>query len=193
MPKKTAKKLILDRDAAILRQVAKPVALEELGSKKIEDLLNIMKKALHAEEDGVAIAAPQVGVSLRIFMVAGIALRLAKSKKRGVDTEEELNDLVFINPEIIKVSKKKKKMEEGCLSVRWLYGQVARHEKVTITAYNEAGEKLNVGASGLLAQIFQHEIDHLNGILFTDKAESVKDMPPDSAKASSGKPEKYER
>ncbi|MDO8565132.1 MAG: peptide deformylase [bacterium] len=174
-------KLILNRDAAVLREIAKTVDLKDIGSKKIGDLLSIMKKGLHAEEDGVAIAAPQVGSSLRIFMVSGEALRLAK-KYKGVDANEELNDLVFINPEIMKTSKKKKKMEEGCLSVRWLYGKVSRHEKVTITTYNEEGEKLTVGASGLLAQIFQHEIDHLNGILFTDKAEDVKDMPPERNK-----------
>ena len=89
-----------------------------------------------------------------------------------------MEDLVFINPEIINLSKKKRKMEEGCLSVRWLYGQVNRHEKVTIKAYDENGKLMTVGASGLLAQIFQHEIDHLNGILFIDKAENVRDLPP---------------
>ena len=183
MTKTAKKKIIFDRDAPVLRHIAAPVPLKDLGSKKIGDLLSIMKKALHGEEDGVAIAAPQVGESLRIFMVAGTALRLAKGKQRGANPEEELNDLVFVNPEIIKASKKKKKMEEGCLSVRWLYGQVSRHEKVTITAYNEAGEKVTIGASGLLAQIFQHEIDHLNGILFIDTAEDLRDLPPNHTDA----------
>jgi peptide deformylase len=86
---------------------------------------------------------------------------------------------VFINPEILKASKKKSKMEEGCLSVRWLYGNVDRHEKITISAYDEKGEKKTFGAGGLLAQIFQHEIDHLEGILFIDKAENLRDLPPE--------------
>jgi peptide deformylase len=67
-------------------------------------------------------------------------------------------------------------MEEGCLSVRWLYGKVPRSTRASITALNEKGEKISRGASGLLAQIFQHECDHLNGILFTDKADEVWEM-----------------
>lgn len=161
---------ILDRNAKVLRQVAKPVELKDIGTKKLGDILAKMKKALHAEADGVAIAAPQVGVSLRIFIVKG-----------GI-TSREPADRIFLNPEIIKISKKKKKMEEGCLSVRYLYGDVLRHEKVTIRAINEDGKLQTVGASGLLAQIFQHEIDHLNGILFTDKASNVRDIPPEQNK-----------
>ncbi|MDP2642070.1 MAG: peptide deformylase [bacterium] len=169
------KSKILQRDAAILRKIAKPVPVEEIGSKKIQAILSKMKKALHAEEDGVAIAAPQIGESLRIFVVSGEVLALDKKRKKSQTLEE---DLVFINPEIIKTSKKRKKMEEGCLSVRWLYGQVARSEKVTLKAYDENGLYIERGASGLLAQIFQHETDHLDGVLFIDKAENIRDMPP---------------
>lgn len=163
---KKQKGSILDRDAQVLRLVAKPVPMKDIGSKKLGDILAKMKRALHAEDDGVAIAAPQVGVSLRIFVVKGGVL--PKLPEDGV----------YINPEIIKSSKQKKGMEEGCLSVRWLYGEVSRHEKVTITAYDERGIKKTYGASGLLAQIFQHEIDHLDGILFIDKASNVRDLPP---------------
>lgn len=90
-------------------------------------------------------------------------------------------DLIFFNPKIIKLSKTKKKVPEGCLSVRWLYGNVSRSTKAFIEAYNEKGEKVSRGASGLLAQIFQHEIDHLNGILFIDTAEDIEDIPPEKA------------
>ncbi|MBI2086895.1 MAG: peptide deformylase [Candidatus Zambryskibacteria bacterium] len=168
---------IVGKNAAILRKIAKPVPLKDIGSKKIGSIITRMKRALHTEKDGVAIAAPQIGISLRIFVVSGEALAMVKKKK--VDPTKELNDLVFINPEIIKSSKKKKGVEEGCLSVRWLYGQVLRHEKVIIKAYDESSKAVTVGASGLLAQIFQHEIDHLNGILFTDKAENIRDLPPE--------------
>jgi peptide deformylase len=168
---------IQGKDAKVLRRVAKPVDLKEIGSKKIRDVLKVMKKALHGEEDGVAIAAPQIGESLRIFVVSARAFALTSSKKK-VLPDKEFNDLVFVNPEIIKVSKKKKNMEEGCLSVRWLYGEVERHEKITITAFDEKGVKSTFGAGGLMAQIFQHEIDHLNGVLFIDKAENVRDLPP---------------
>ncbi len=87
-------------------------------------------------------------------------------------------DLVCINPTLIKLSKQKKKVPEGCLSVRWLYGNVLRAEKATVEAYDEHGKKFTRGGSGLLAQIFQHETDHLNGILFIDTAEDVEEMKP---------------
>ncbi len=70
-------------------------------------------------------------------------------------------------------------MEEGCLSVRWLYGQVPRSVKVSLEASDITGKKFRVGASGLLAQVFQHETDHLNGVLFIDTAENVEDIPPE--------------
>ena len=155
---------ILQKDAPVLREIAESVLPEDIKSKKIQNIISKMKKALHAEEDGVAIAAPQIGESLRIFVVSS---KISGSK-----------DLVFINPEIVKASKKKKKMEEGCLSVRWLYGQVKRSEKVVLRARDENGKQIERGASGLLAQIFQHEVDHLKGILFIDKAENVQDLPP---------------
>lgn len=166
-------KYLVDKKAFVLRETARPVVKGEFGTKKLKSIIAKMKKALHAEEDGVAIAAPQVGESLRVFIVKG---------------NEAVPDKVFINPEIIKASKKKQAVEEGCLSLRYLYGSVSRHEKVTLKALNENGQKMTTGASGLMAQIFQHEVDHLNGVLFTDKAKNVRDIPPDSAKASSGKP-----
>ncbi|HEY4528351.1 MAG TPA: peptide deformylase [Candidatus Paceibacterota bacterium] len=161
-------KPLVDRDDPVLRLRAG--AVDDIGSKKIASIITRMKKALYAEEDGVAIAAPQVGASLRIFIV------------KGSDPTEEgslKQDRVFINPEILKVSKKKEKREEGCLSLRYLYGTVLRHEKITIRAYDESGKRITVGATGLLAQIFQHEMDHLEGVLFTDKAENVRDVPPE--------------
>ncbi|OHB11520.1 MAG: peptide deformylase [Candidatus Zambryskibacteria bacterium RIFCSPLOWO2_12_FULL_45_14] len=168
---------ILQRDAPVLREVSSSVPIKNIKSKRIQDVIDRMKEALHAEEDGVAIAAPQIGESLRIFVVSGKALALAKKVKKMND-KKDLKDLVLINPEIIKFSKKQKKVEEGCLSIRWLYGKVKRSEKVTIRACNETGKVSERGATGLLAQIFQHEVDHLNGILFIDKAEDIQDIPP---------------
>ncbi len=179
MPSKTKKKsAILDRDAQVLRDIAVPVEIKDIGTKKINSVIEKMRQALHAEEDGVAIAAPQIGVGLQIFMIADTALAMAKGDK--VKEEEKFRDLIFINPEIIKASKTKKSMEEGCLSVRWLYGQVMRHDKITVRAYDESGKLVTMGASGLIAQIFQHEIDHLNGILFIDKAENIRNLPPEA-------------
>jgi peptide deformylase len=151
----------------VLHEKAKEVPLKDIGSKKLNAVIEKMKLVLGGEEDGVAIAAPQLGLPLRLFVVSKRAYR--KGRTEGT----ELTDQVFINPVILKLSKEKKPMEEGCLSVRRLYGKVERHIKTKLTAYNERGEKVTVGASGLLAQIFQHETDHLDGTLFIDKALDV--------------------
>ncbi len=169
------KTIIVNKDAPVLREIAKPVAIGDIKGKKIQDILKRMKIALKREDDGVAIAAPQIGESLRIFVVSG---RVVSLINQNSEQKETFPDIVYINPEIIKYSKKKKGVEEGCLSVRWLYGLVERSEKVTIRAYDEQGKKFTKGASGLQAQIFQHEVDHLNGILFIDKAENIENLPP---------------
>ncbi|MES2213917.1 MAG: peptide deformylase [Patescibacteria group bacterium] len=175
---------ILDQQDPILRLHAKEVAEADIGSKKIHTVLSRMKKALYSQEDGVAIAAPQIGESLRIFIVSGKALAMTRKNKRAKkdidadEIEEEFSDLVFINPVITKLSKKKSSMEEGCLSVRWLYGEVERSTKATVRAYDEQGKKFEMGGTDLMAQIFQHETDHLDGVLFTDKAENIRDLPP---------------
>lgn len=175
---------ILQREAPVLRKTAIEVSVKEIPGKKIQDIIRKMKIAVLQEEDGVAIAAPQIGYSYRIFVVSGRALSLLnKDKSKDQGENLEFLDMVFINPEIIKLSKKKKPMEEGCLSVRWLYGQVKRSEQVVVRAYDENGKKFERGASGLMAQIFQHEIDHLNGILFIDKATDLEDLPPKNHKS----------
>lgn len=164
---------ILQKEHKVLRSTAKKVEETEITSTKIQNIIKDMQVAMHKEDDAVAIAAPQIGVSLRIFVVSGRAL------KKDTAGKEIPADIVYINPEIIKLSKDRKQMNEGCLSVRYLYGNVRRASRVTIRAYNEKGEKIERGASGLLAQIFQHEIDHLNGILFIDTATDIKDIPPE--------------
>lgn len=186
---------IVQRDHKVLRKIAKPVPIEDIKSRKIDTILRRMIKALNNEEDGVAIAAPQIGESLRIFVVSKRIYEImeeeesrTKSKRENLDNfkKEKPNykDRVFINPEIIKVSKNKMLLEEGCLSVRWLYGKVSRSEKTLVKAYDEEGRPFTLGGTGLLSQVFQHEIDHLDGILFIDKAESVKEMPPEKEKTT---------
>lgn len=162
---------ILQRTDPILRAIAKPVAPAEIGSDKIRTIIENMKIALHSQKDGIAIAAPQIGASYRIFVVDGSLLQKADKDYKG-----EGGDLVFINPEIVKLSKKKKEVEEGCLSVRWLYGKIKRSQQATIRALNERSQEFERGASGLLAQIFQHECDHLDGTLFIDTAEELWEM-----------------
>jgi len=171
---------IVQKEDPVLREAAKNTPVKEIGSPKINGFLKDMKKALASQKDGVAIAAPQIGIPFRIFVVSGKALdviELGEPEKITKDTPAKNDDMVFINPNILKLSKKKSVMEEGCLSVRGHYGDVKRSTNATIEAYDENGEKFTRGAGGLLAQIFQHEMDHLDGVLFTDKAKNVKEVP----------------
>jgi peptide deformylase len=170
---------IVQKDNPVLRAQAKPVLVEDIGSVKIQKILADMKQALDSQEDGVALAAPQIGASLRIFIISGKVFDLISGKEESDKKGESDNkDIVCINPEIIKLSKVKKEVEEGCLSVRYLYGKTKRAKQAKIKAFDENGRPFELGGSGLLAQIFQHEIDHLNGILFTDTATDVHDLPP---------------
>jgi peptide deformylase len=163
-------KEILQLGENILREKSQEVSLSDVSSTKIQKIIHEMEKALTSEKDGVAIAAPQIGYSKRIFLVADrvFEMNLDEDNKNLENLKDRQK--VYINPQIKKLSKKKMLMDEGCLSVRYKYGKVERSEKATIEAYNEKGEKFQRGASGLLAQIYQHEIDHLNGVLFVDKA-----------------------
>jgi len=183
-------KEILQRDAPVLREIAKEVPVETITSSKIKTVLKEMREALDSQDDGVAIAAPQIGYNLRIFVVSGKVEKIMKEAKMGIAEEDIVPEedknipphMIFINPVITKISKKKSSVEEGCLSVRYLYGKVSRGVKATVTAFDEDGKKFTRGGSGLLAQIFQHEVDHLNGILFIDKAKYLEEMPPDHLK-----------
>ena len=162
----------------VLRETAKEIALTEIKTPKIKEILKKMTAALSKAQDGVALAAPQIGLPLRIFIVLKeyTENKTAKELKEIQEKKDEKTKteiVTFINPKITKISKKKQTVKEGCLSVTGVFGIIARAEKVTVEAYNEKGEKFTRGASGLLAQIFQHEMDHLNGILFTDTAHDL--------------------
>ena len=132
-----------------------------------------MSEALSAQKDGVALAAVQIGVPLRVFIVSGKLFDIAGPRPAGLGPESAYPDLVFINPEITNVSKEVSDEEEGCLSVIGKYGAVNRPTKTTVRAFDENGNIFERGGSGLLSKIFQHEMDHLNGILFIDKAENL--------------------
>lgn len=165
------KKIVKNTDP-VLRGITKEVPIEDIRSSEIRSLLKDMSEVLMAQKNGVAIAAPQIGIPLRIFIVSGRVFDVESELEPGDTTHD---DLVFINPKITKVSKDTSAEEEGCLSVAGKYGDVIRAKKATVRAYNENGEIFERGGSGLLARIFQHEMDHLNGILFIDKAKNLHD------------------
>ena len=147
------------------------------GTKELAKILKDMRAALFSYESegftGVAIAAPQIGLPLRMFLIEDTA--------PDKDGTRVLPTIVAINPTIVKTSKRKRGMHEGCLSVKDRYGTVERAERATIRAYDEHGVVYERGGSGLLAQIFQHECDHLDGILFVDKATKIVDKKEEAA------------
>jgi len=138
----------------ILRQVAEPVKSAEILRPEFQKFLDGMIATM--KKDGVGLAAPQVGISQRAIIV---------QTKNGPEA--------FINPKIISASIRESESEEGCLSIPGVWGIVKRHTKIKVKALNKNGEKVLIKASGLEAVIFQHEIDHLDGILFIDKVEKI--------------------
>jgi len=144
---------IVKSEDEILYQEAKEI--EEV-TPQVCKLLDNLKDTLYATSFGVGIAAPQIGISKRVVVV---------------DLEDDLYEL--INPEITE----REGLEldtEGCLSVPGLIGDVIRAKEVTVKALNREGKEIVVKAEGLLARAFQHEIDHLDGILYIDKAENIR-------------------
>jgi len=141
-----------------LRQVSEPVKKIDAGIRKlIEDMFETMYEA-----PGIGLAAIQVGTPKRI-----ITMDLAKK-------EEPKSPQVFINPEILWTSEEKAIYEEGCLSIPEYYGDVERPAQVKVKYLNREGEPREIEANGLLATCLQHEIDHLNGVLFIDHLSKLK-------------------
>lgn len=163
--------MIVQKDNKVLRMRAKEVG--EVKSPAIKAIVSKMADAMFAEPDGIGIAAPQIGESLRIFLVSGEVLATTSEELRKKEKRENKGYLTFINPAFKKVSAKKDKDVEGCLSVRGIYGEVTRPEKLSIEYFDEHGKKHSRGASGLFARVIQHEMDHLDGTLFIDKAKNI--------------------
>lgn len=143
-----------------LRQRSKKVGLV---SKEIEQLITDMESATldwedsRAHEVGVALAAVQIDSLLRVVVI-----------RNNFDNKKDRTFQVFINPEITKYEGKQVDDYEGCLSIKDIYGRVKRYEKVRIKAMDEHGQPVRLTAEGFLARVFQHEIDHTNGLLFID-------------------------
>jgi len=143
--------LILRKKCEEVKEVTEEI--RNLGLDMIESM---------TESQGIGLAAPQVGELKRI-----IAVHLVK--ERSSEVKVEVEPRVFINPKIVKKSKEDKLEEEGCLSFPGLWLKIKRAKEVEVEALNEKGEKIHLKAQGLPARILQHEIDHLDGILFIDR------------------------
>lgn len=148
----------------VLRRKARPVTTFD---KDLQTLIDDMVETMRAAP-GVGLAAPQIGLSERLIVV--------EYYEREEDEEnEEAPKKVWavINPEIVKASEETLLGVEGCLSIPGLLGEVERHAEVHVRGLNRHGKPVKIKAKGWLARIFQHEIDHLNGVLFTDRAVRV--------------------
>lgn len=171
-----------EKEDNTLRAVAREIKKSEFGSEYLKSVVFAMTSALAKEHDGVAIAAPQIDLPLRIFVV----------NEKAYEPKAKWKPLVFINPRITKASKKMEEMHEGCLSVRWIYGRTKRYSNVTIEAYDVMGNKFTFGAGGLIAQIFQHETDHLEGILFIDHGYDFEEFTEEEMRAAEEKSKRGE-
>lgn len=135
----------------ILRQRAKKVRRVDASTRRlVEDLIDTIR----ATPNGAGLAAPQIGVPLRAIVTL---------------VNEQMH--VVLNPEIVEQSGDEIEAEEGCLSIPGLYGPVTRREQVTVRGLSRTGKPMKIKSEGWEARVFQHEVDHLNGILFIDRVE----------------------
>ncbi|MBU2536399.1 MAG: peptide deformylase [Chloroflexota bacterium] len=136
---------------SVLKQKAKKVRTIDRSIKK---LIRDMQETMHAVPGRVGLAAPQVGAPLRVIVI-------------GMPEEE---DIILINPEIVR-RRGERVIDEGCLSVPGYFGQITRAESVTVKGRDQNGKEVRIKAEDLLAQVLEHEIDHLNGTLYIDHPE----------------------
>lgn len=140
-------------DLKFLRTPTKAFDFATHSKEEVRDLVKRMRKRLAETHDGVGLSANQVGLSDRLFIV-----------------NYDGKFYSVFNPEIVKMSAEIEDGEEGCLSVPNTYLNVPRAKRITLLGYGQNGKRIKVNASDVLARIFQHETDHLDGILFIDRA-----------------------
>jgi peptide deformylase len=153
---------MVDYNKPVLRQKAKRVSsIDGAIAQLIDDMVETMR-----EVGGVGLAAPQVGVPLRIAVIEL--------------PDEEI--IVLVNPKIVKRSGERQ-IEEGCLSIPGYRGEIQRSEKVTVKGLDRFGREIRIKGEGLLAQALEHELDHLDGTLYIDHLESIDKLTPVTADA----------
>ncbi len=145
--------IVLTEPNPELRVRSTNVSVADLGSDRIKKLISDLQKTM-VVENGCGIAAPQVGAHERVIII-----------------DVGHGPKAYVNPEIIKRSFRTFLFEEGCLSVPGVWGMVKRHRSVKVQAFDENGKEIQCEASGLESVVFQHEIDHLDGVLFIDRVE----------------------
>ncbi len=147
-------RILTDPDP-ILRQKSVDLDLKKIPKKELAELIADMTETM-LKADGVGLAAPQIGKNIRLV---------------SINTAD--GPLALINPKIVKKSLLKEWGEEGCLSVPEVFGEVRRHKKITCSYLDPAGKAITYPAEGLMARVIQHEVDHLDGVLFIDKMRPI--------------------
>jgi len=155
---------IITHPNSILRKVSSELSKPEILTPEIQRLLLDMELTM-LDKDGAGLAAPQIGKNIRLIVIS-----------------HDKKTLFFINPKITKKSWARKIEEEGCLSVinkkgEIIYGPVSRHKRISCVYLDEKGNKKTLAAEDMLARVLQHEIDHLNGILFIDYLDKLPTKP----------------
>lgn len=157
---------IIQPDNPILRQQAEPVTVFDADFQKlVDDMIDTMHDA-----PGVGLAAPQVAIPKRLFVAQ---LRDDDDDEEEGSTPKPGTLYVIANPEIVKASSEMVEGTEACLSIPGYYGTVNRHQAIKVKGQNRHGKPIQVNVSGWLARVFQHEMDHLDGRLYTDIATEV--------------------
>ncbi len=159
----TLRKIVTLPDPVLKRKAHTVTKFDKDLHSLLDDMVETMREA-----PGVGLAAPQIGLSDRIIVI--------EYYEREEDEENEdapKKVWAVINPEIVKTSEETLMGVEGCLSIPGLVGEVERHAEIQVKGMNRHGKPMKVKAKGWLARIFQHEIDHLNGVLFTERATHV--------------------
>lgn len=162
------------KEEKFLRQKTADFNFSKFTKKGINELIDKMRKIM-TEAQGIGLSANQLGLNLRLFVAQIFEGPLERNEKNKIimPPPDKMKFYAIFNPEIIKFSEEKIIIEEGCLSIPGVYGSVERPIKITITGRDKNNKKIKIKASNILARVFQHEFDHLNGILFIDKASNI--------------------
>ena len=154
------------KDKKNLAETPTPVDISTFKKQEIRTLIRDMRETMK-RADGVGLSANQIGFDMQLFV--------AEVPGSGGDRPKFY---AIFNPKITKLSKQKTPFEEGCLSVPLTFGIVERPERITLEGFDQNGKKMKIKAWGFLARVFQHEVDHLNGHLFIEKAKKLHTIEP---------------
>lgn len=148
------------KEEAFLREKTAEFDFSKHSKKDVADLVRKMREAMH-KANGVGLSANQIGIPYRVFVA------------QVPDAQGHMKFYSLFNPKIEKPSEETETLEEGCLSIPETFGPVERAYRLTLAAQDKTGKKVKIKAWGLLARVFQHEMDHLNGRLFIDRAKTT--------------------